>query len=175
MSFFAVEVDYYRGSDRDTSVLVPRTAFVPSWVKEPSPRSQGGTVPSQAARLATAPEGTAELMKMMDALADELRLDTADVRTGRHYRPSRSQYGVGVYATGRGAEFNLEAFRTSGQDEWADSFLSTLSEVTGRRVTARAWPAVPAQSLVSNWQAARQRLLLPLFEALAANGAARHA
>jgi hypothetical protein len=57
MSFFGVEVGYYRGANDDTSVLVPRTAFVPSWVQEPSPRSQGGTVLSPAVKLAQAPEG----------------------------------------------------------------------------------------------------------------------
>jgi hypothetical protein len=37
MKFFAVEVDYFRAGDGPSVVLVPRTAFVPSWVAEPSP------------------------------------------------------------------------------------------------------------------------------------------
>ena len=37
MKFFAVEVDYFRAGDGPSAVLVPRTAFVPSWVAEPSP------------------------------------------------------------------------------------------------------------------------------------------
>ncbi len=52
MKFFAVEVDYFRAGDGPSAVLVPRTAFVPSWVAEPSPL--GGIVD---AALASAPPG----------------------------------------------------------------------------------------------------------------------
>ena len=46
MTFFGVEVDYYRRQIDDDAVLVPRTAFVPSWIAEPAatPRATRGIV-----------------------------------------------------------------------------------------------------------------------------------
>jgi hypothetical protein len=44
MTFFAVEIDHFHAGDAHTSVLVPRTAFVPSWVSAPG--GVEGTAPT---------------------------------------------------------------------------------------------------------------------------------
>jgi hypothetical protein len=65
MKFFAVEVDYFRAGDGPSAVLVPCTAFVPSWVAEPSPPTG-----ASAAALASAPPEFRHLLSVMDAFAD---------------------------------------------------------------------------------------------------------
>lgn len=92
MSFFAVEVDYYRaGGEDEARVLVPRTAFVPSWVKEPGAHTRTTVARSLVERLASAPAGTQELIQRLDEVAAELGVEAVDVRTGRSYRPLRQQ------------------------------------------------------------------------------------
>lgn len=170
MMFFAVEVDYYRRTIGDVAVLVPRAAFVPSWVAEP-PAGRGGraSVPS----LSNAAPEVVELIDRMDALAAELGLTITSARTGHNYRPPGLEDGVsetsgiGVYASQRGAEFNLAVFRQLGEDEVADKFLAQIRAVSGEAVPARDWPAVPCSTLVRDWPRTRSELIEPYFQARA--------
>jgi hypothetical protein len=173
MMFFGVEVDYYPRRD-DVAVLVPRTAFVPSWIAEPS------VARTAAARfdLAAAPAEVRTLIEKMEEVASELGLTVKSGRTGRNYQPAlpepgvSSVSGVGVYASGRGAEFNLSVLRELGQDALADELLARIRSVTGERVTAPAWPAVPCASLLRDWPRARAEVIEPYFRARAAHGRA---
>lgn len=174
MTFFAVEVDHFHAGDAHTSVLVPRTAFVPSWVSAP-----GGVqaVPATATMETASPE-TRELVARMDDLAKELGLAVSRRKTGLVYLPKvlePVQYagsGVGVYASQRGMEVNLSIFRAYGEDETAARLLATLGAVSGVDMRkARDWPSVPAATVLNSWEAARRDVLEPYFAARAAHEA----
>lgn len=127
--------------------------------------------PSPALDLSTAPPDVRDLIAKIDALADELGLTITPARTGRNYRPAvleagvKYATGIGVYATGRGAEFNLSVFRELGADDVADDNLRRLCDVTGVGVEARSWPAVPCETITADWIRARSELIEPYFEA----------
>lgn len=168
MTFFAVEVDYFHSGDPNSAVLVPRTTFVPSWVAE----ADGGTSrPSLSLDelLTQAPLAVRELMAHMDVMAKDMHLAVSDTRTGRVYRPRPHEPGVGVYASGRGVEFNLKSFRERGENTFADEFLDTLTRFAGRPVNAREWPAVPCDALTKDWPRARAEVIEPYFRARAAH------
>lgn len=171
MTFFGVEVDYYRRQVDDVAVLVPRTAFVPSWIAEPTTAGRAGR--AAAIDLATAPPEVRELIERLDAFAEELGLNVKSARTGRTYWPpvlepgAKYASGVGVYASGRGAEFNLSVFRDLGEDGVADELLGRIRRLTGEKVTGALWPAVPCGTLVRDWSRTRSELMEPYFRARA--------
>jgi hypothetical protein len=167
MTFFGVEVDYYTRGVGETAVLVPRTAFVPTWIAEApagassrTPRS--GEPPTREFR---------ELTAHMDEIAGELGLIVKTSKTGRNYQPAHPESGVkytsgiGVYSSGRGAEFNLSVFRELGQDAAADELLQRIREVTGENTSAAHWPSVPCESLIRNWPRTREQLIKAYFAA----------
>jgi DNA-binding MarR family transcriptional regulator len=118
-----------------------------------------------------APSDYRVLIEKMDKVAGELGLTVRSGPTGRNYEPPvlesgvKWKSGIGVWSSARGAEFNLSVFRDLGANEVADDLLQRLREVTGIQVNARAWPAVPCQALIANWDRARSQLILPYFEA----------
>ena len=166
MKFFAVEVDYFRAGDSPSAVLVPRTAFVPSWVTEPSAAPGSST-----AALASAPPEFHQLLSLMDDFAADHGLIVSTGKTGRNYRPHRTPdgappaSGVGIYSTGRGAEFNLQVFRELGRDDLADDILRRIGELTGDIPTAAQWPTLTWELLARDWDLARATLLEPYFGA----------
>ena len=168
MTFFAVEVDYFRAGDGPSAVLVPRTAFVPSWIAEPSPSSRSST-----AALASAPPEFHQLLDCMDAFAAERGLMANTGKTGRNYEPRehvqgvKYTSGVGIYASGRGAEFNLLIFRELGRDDLADDMLRRIADLTGATPTAARWPSFPWELLARDWARSRSTLLEPYFDARA--------
>ncbi len=164
MTFFAVEVDYFHDGDPNSAVLVPRTAFVPSWVAEADGKP-GRPSLSPEELLAQASPCVRELMGHMDELAGAMGLVVSDTRTGRVYRPRPHEPGVGVYTSGRGVEFNLKSFRESGEDAFADDFLERLSRLAGKPVAAREWPAVPCDALTKDWPQVRAEVMEPYFRA----------
>jgi hypothetical protein len=165
MTFFGVEVDYYRRQGDDVAVLVPRTAFVPSWIAEPAVAGRA----TSAFDLATASADVRALIEKMEDVARELGLTVKAGRTGRNYQPAvaeagvSSVSGVGVYASTRGTEFNLSVFRELGEDAIADELLAQIRTVTGESVTAPAWPAVPCASLLRDWPRTRAEVIEPTF------------
>jgi hypothetical protein len=164
MRFFAVELDYFRAGDGPSAVLVPRTAFVPSWVAEPSP-SAGSSVAS----LASAPPEFHRLLSLMDAFAAERGLMTKTGKTGRNYQPRQSPEeaehtsGIGI-STGK-AELNLLLFHELGRDDLVDDMLRRIAELTGVTPTATQYPRVPWDLLARDWDRARATLLDPYFDA----------
>ncbi len=174
MTFFAVEVDHFHAGDAHTSVLVPRTAFVPSWVTAPVGIEDTGTTPT----LVTASEETRDLVGRMDALAGELSLTVAPRKTGRVYLPQALepvQYagsGVGVYASRRGMEVNLSVFRPYGEDATAERLLAAFGAATGTSMRgAHDWPSVPCATIIQNWDRVRSDVVVPYFQARAAHAA----
>jgi hypothetical protein len=166
MAFFAVEIDYFRAGDGPSAVLVPRTAFVPSWVAEPSPPPG-----SSAATLASAPPEFHRLLSLMDAFAAERGLIARTTKTGRIYQlrqapeGAKNTPGIGVYSGGK-AEFNLAIFRDLGRDDLADDTLPRIAELTGVTPTAAQFPGVPWELLERDWDRSRATLLEPYFDAL---------
>lgn len=169
MTFFAVEVDHFHAGDAHSSVMVPRTAFVPSWVQAPvvSQVSPAPVVPSDETRLLT---------EKMDGLAQELGLSIDERRTGRVYLPQALepvQYaasGIGVYATQRGLEMNLSVFRQYGEDDIAEGLLDALGSATGIKFRrAHNWPSVSCARVLANWERARSDVFVPYFRARAAH------
>lgn len=159
MSLFAVEVDYYAAGNDSARVLVPRTAFVPSWVSQPGVGpTRGREQQSWSERLASAPPGTAGLITAMDALSAEIGATAASVKSGRLYTAPAGQR-VGIYFTSRGAEFNLAVLREHGHDDWADDVTAAVSTIAGKPLKARDWPALPAAALLAHWTTARDGVL----------------
>jgi hypothetical protein len=166
MRFFAVEVDYFRAGDGPAAVLVPRTAFVPSWVAEPSPAPSSAT-----ATLATAPPEFHEILARMDAFAAERGLRVTTSKRGRNYQPqapegSKQSSGIAIYVGGR-AEFNLLVFRELGRDDLADDMLQRIADLTGAMPTATQWPGLPWKLLADEWDRSRVSVLDPYFDARA--------
>ncbi|HEY4278974.1 MAG TPA: hypothetical protein VGM91_12170 [Conexibacter sp.] len=167
MTFFAVEVDYYTRAVGETAVLVPRTAFVPTWIAE-APAGASSRMPRSGE---PASREFRELTAHMDEVASELGLIVKSSKTGRNYQladPERGvKYtsGIGVYSSGRGAEFNLSVFRELGHDRAADDLLQRIRDVTGESTSAAHWPSVPCESLIRDWPRTREQLIKPYFTA----------
>lgn len=86
MKFFAVEVDYF--VDEETAVLVPRTAFVPSWAGAGSRETRDKAVTPIQERIDAAPRAVGELVVLMDRFAEEFGLIADYGENSRMYRPA---------------------------------------------------------------------------------------
>ncbi len=128
---------------------------------------------TDAAEQADMSSGFERLITYMDDVAHELGLTARRRRTGWTYDPTepergvRYPSGVGVYASGRGAEFNLSVFREVGDDAVADDLLRRIREVAGANVGGQLWPAVPCESLTRDWARTRTEVIEPYFAARA--------
>jgi hypothetical protein len=165
----AIEVKQYVDAQGERQTIVPRLVG-----RTEAARAAKGTR-SRAGGPAFDPMSASadvrELIEKMDEVASELGLTVRSVRTGRNYQPPVLESGVsvksgiGVYSSGRGAEFNLSAFREHGADHIADRLLQRLRDVTGMQVDAPAWPAVPCRALLKDWDRARSQVIVPYFDA----------
>jgi alkylated DNA nucleotide flippase Atl1 len=164
MTFFAVEVDYFR-TDRGGSVLVPRVAFVPSWVAEQTRPARGGGSGPPALVLEDAPEVVRLLAERMDELSTELGLVVSHTRASRIYRPARNAPGVGLYLDGRKVEFDLECFRKRGEDDFAEDFLARLDAIAGVPVRRGPFPSVRPKALLAGWETQGRDHMRRYFEA----------
>jgi hypothetical protein len=162
MTFFAVEVDYFLDPVQNSSVLVPRASFVPSWVGEQSDRRGGAH--GSIMRVEDAPAEVQELVKWMNKLGEELGLYVNHSRMARVYRPSAETSGVDVYLDGRPLDFDLETLRRHGAAAEADDLLQRLAAITGHMPTARKWPTVPVDVVWRNWDAVRDDVFVPYFK-----------
>jgi alkylated DNA nucleotide flippase Atl1 len=159
MTFFAVEVDYFRGADGD-AVLVPRVAFVPSWISEPV-RVAGTVGPTLL--LDEAPESVRILAPRLDTIAEELGLVVSQARASRIYRPAKGAPGVTMYLDGSKVEFDLESFRSRGQDDLAERILHCLDLVASKTVRRGPYPGVAPDALLQRWEPEGQELLSEYF------------
>jgi hypothetical protein len=164
MAFFAVEVDCFREPASSATVLVPRTAFVPSWVTE----TQTGSMAATRVRrlLREEPEEVQRLVRLMDDQADNHRLISSDTATGRAYRFPPNISAVGIYwGSGRGIEFNLDRFRTLGAGQAADELLQRFSAFLGRTITATKWPTIPLHEAAARAEEAIEECVQPYLAA----------
>lgn len=163
----AIEVKQYVDAVGEHQTLVPRVIGRTQAARVA--KGAHGRRATSPADLAMAPAAFHELVAHMDELAEELGLAVKQRRTGRNYRPTipgeEQHAGIGVHATHRGAEFNLQIFREGGRDDLADDLLVRLNSVSGRTVTAASWPAVSCDALTADWPRARLELVEPYFKA----------
>jgi hypothetical protein len=174
MTFFAVEIDHFHAGDAHTSVLVPRTAFVPSWVTAPGGIEGGGS----GRTLDAAPAETRELVQRMDALAEELGLVARSRPTGKQYLPrllepgANASSGVGLFASQRGMEINLNVFHAYGEHDIAERLKAAFGAVMGVAFrNAKDWPSQSCAKVLPRWERLRSEVLVPYFEARAAHAA----
>ena len=163
MTFFAVEVEHYRPHEGDAAIMVPRTAFVPSWIA-------GGTTPArrQAAtalseRLAQADEATRELIAKMDALVESEGLIRRQGPSGYRYLAPDGLGYVGVYTSGRGMEFNMEAIQDAAHVPFVDDVVAALSEALGGPIGGRSSPSIPCKAALANWAMLEDRAIKPFL------------
>lgn len=94
-------------------------------------------------------------------------------KTGRNYQPrdpvSGVTYtsGIGIWASSRGAEFNLLVFRELGRDDLVDEMRQRIADLTGTTPSAAVWPSFPWQLLARDWKRSRSTVLEPYFDARA--------
>lgn len=160
MTFFAVEVDYFRGADGG-AVLVPRVAFVPSWVTDP-PRTT--TVRPELA-LEDAPNEVRDLAERMESVAPRVGVLITRARASVIYRPAPGAPGMTVYLDGSKVEFDLDSFRRRGEDDFADDFLARLDACVGKPVRRGPYPGIPPAILLEQWTAAERDVIEHYFAA----------
>jgi hypothetical protein len=162
MTFFAVEVEHYLPENADYAVMVPRTAYVPSWIA-----AGGSPARRQAARtrMADADVATLELVRRMDEVAATEGWAREQALTGfRYLAPGRRGYGyAGIYASERGLELNLEPLQGGDHTELIDTVLAALSEARGAAVTARSSPSISAAEALQGWDVVCERALKPFL------------
>lgn len=165
MRFLAVEMEYYRDTEGSGAVLVPRIAFVPSWIAAPGPSDRGSKF-----NLADAPPAFHEMVVLMNDLARKLGLQVQKSRTGWRYLPpvleegvEYANSGVGVYGTSRGVEFNFSVFRDEDQ---VSRLQARLGELTNTHIPpGRTWLAIPCASFLERWPELRDEVIEPYFRA----------
>jgi hypothetical protein len=171
MRFLGIEVELYRHPGGEEAVLVPRTAFVPSWIAGPKAGSGAGRTGSALSLEDAAPE-VRNLLERMDVFADELGLRTRPTRGGWSYHPAASgdasdqPTGLAIYPRRQSAELNLQIFRDLGADELAEDLRQRLQRITGVAPAVK-YPMVSCAALVRNWEETRAELIEPYFEARA--------
>jgi alkylated DNA nucleotide flippase Atl1 len=158
MTFFAVEVDYYRGSDAG-AVLVPRVAFVPSWITDP----QRGTPPRPELLLEEAPQPVREIARRMETVVERLGILETRARASLIYRPARRAPGMTVYLDGSKVEFDLDSFHRRGADSFADDFLDRLERIAGKPIHRGTYPGVPPSVLIDQWAGAESEIIEHYF------------
>lgn len=169
MTFFAVEVDYFREDASDNAVLVPRTAFIPSWITAPD-ASHGASSGSRHT-LADAPPQFSEVVARMDEVADALRLTKSQRRTGWSYLPPTieegvqdAKHGIGVYASSRGVEFNLTVLGQTNQSEVSAALRDRLNALTNSAFSASSrWPSISHEQFLTAWPRMRDEVIVPYF------------
>jgi hypothetical protein len=170
MRFLGVEVELYRHPSGDEAVLVPRTAFVPSWIAGRE-SANAGRQPSPAIVIDDAAPAVRDLIEKMDALTEDLGLRTRPTRSGWAYhrmipdqRADNLPSGMVIYPRRQAAEFNLQIFRDHGADELANDLHQRLQRITGTP-PADKFPMVPCLALTRDWEAARLGFVEPYFKA----------
>jgi hypothetical protein len=155
----------------DEAVLVPRTAFVPSWIAVRE-SANAGRQSSPASVIDDAAPAVRDLVEKMDALTEELGLRTRPTQSGWVYYPTVPDQragdlalsGMAIYPRRQAAEFNLQIFRDHGADELANDLHQRLQRLTGTP-PADKYPMVPCLALTRDWEAARLGFVEPYFKA----------
>ena len=166
LSVFAVEVDYYPINHQER-VLVPRVAFVPSWVVEHGASRVRPTRLRLAELLEAADDEVQDVAARLRDLALETGAVVVEADRSLNVRPSRSRLGIALYpADGwRFVSVWLKSFRNRDEDEEAERFRSVIAELYPERTPARDDPSLPVSVVREQWERARDELFRPYLEA----------
>lgn len=166
LSMFAVEVDNFP-IDHQERVLVPRVAFVPSWVVDHGASRVRPTRLRLPELLDAADEEVRDVAERLRALANETGAVVVEAERSLNVRPSPSQLGIALYpAEGwQSVTVWLKSFRNRGEDEVADRFRSIIAELYPDRTPAQDDPLLPVHVVHANWDRARAELFRPYLEA----------
>lgn len=175
MWFFAVEVDCFRDPETmDIAAIVPRTRFVPPWVFEEL--SGPGARSNTSVDLQDQSSDVRQFVSLLDSHAMGLGLSVENVATGRAYKLPSGSHVLGVYwGSGRGLEFNLEPLRQNGRDADAEKVLDAISLLVNRKVTAKAWPAIPLVDVAARPDAAIRDCIDPFLRNVLSNALGKDA
>jgi hypothetical protein len=99
----------------------------------------------------------------MDALAAAGGLVTTRATSGYRYSAPGGVGYIGVYASSRGMEVNMADIQDDAHAALVDDVLDAMSQAAGRGVTARAWPAISCEAVVTNWPTIESRVIKPLM------------
>jgi hypothetical protein len=146
LSVFAVEVDYFQTADGETSVLVPRVAYVPARVIE------------KESAEATADPRTDELIELMTPIAT--RSGFVVQQEGRNRRWPDA--GVGVFHSTSGLQVEDRVVRARLGGQAADQLRNRLSQLAGRPLSTQWWYVAPSK-LVEEWEAGGRAAVEGLF------------
>lgn len=148
MTFFPVEVDFFRTSD-GSSVLVPRTSFVPTWVNSSPSSSADQLSPEDAS------SDTQLLVQRLDELSSEIDMASADHRRTRSYGPAPDTAGISLYFSRDTIDFDLNIFRRRSQDDVADRLQEKIA-LLAEKTVAPYWPNMPCKTFVARWGVAQE-------------------
>lgn len=162
LSVFAVEVDRY-AFDGQEAVLVPRTAFVPSWVNEKGVTRNSPRQPFSEL-MEAADEAVRELDRRLTAIATELGCVVGNSAKARHYRPAHGRGALSLYPSWGTAYFLLSSFRRRDEDDLAEEFRQVLGEIFPDRRPTPDEPGVPVDALLAHWDRAEKELIRPYLE-----------
>jgi hypothetical protein len=96
MTFFAVEMDYFTDGTAASAVLVPRTAFIPSWIASGEPAGRRGAR-AQSYDLTSAPPEVRSLIDNMAEVVAKFGLQVRPGATGPYYYPPAREEGVSFW------------------------------------------------------------------------------
>jgi hypothetical protein len=166
LSVFAVEVDNFH-IDHDERVLVPRVAFVPSWVVDHGASRVRPTRLRLRELLEAADDDVREVAERLRSLAQETGAVVVEAERSLNIRPSPPQLGIALYpADGwRSVTVWLKSFRRRGDDEVADRFRAVIADLYPDRTPAQDDPMLPVHVVHANWARARDELFRPYLEA----------
>jgi len=168
MTFFAVEMDYFTDGTSANAVLVPRTAFIPSWIASGEAAGRRGAR-AQGYDLASAVPEVRSLVENMNEVVGSFGLDVRPGPTGPYYYPPAREeavsfwMGVGINVAKATANFNLLALRELGESTLADNLLARLRQMTGIPKLPPSWPTVSCSALVKDWPLTRRELMETYF------------
>jgi len=160
LALLGIEVDYFR-SPSGIEMLAPRVAFSPSWVDAQYEATGRGAAPLND-QFEVAITAVRELRDGLDLLAAEYGYQIADSKHHRKYQPATGGSALNLNPSSGRLQFGLAPFRVAGDDKQADEFAAILEEISGSPVP-RDWPSIDAVTLMRDWEATREILVVPYF------------
>jgi hypothetical protein len=147
LRFYAVEIDHFGGDD-ESSILVPRVAYIPANVAAGEPPAP---TPDPAAD---------ELMTRVDALADGVQALKSE--KGRRWAVE-GQTLLGVYTSSSGITFWLPELAAVAGREAADGLKARLQELFSERRLPAMYPAFYPSEFLERWDRGGADIVRHLF------------